>query len=148
MSQVIEILTSLGINNTLFYQFAIFFVAYIGMDFIVFKPYLNAYKERQRRTVGGQQEAQDLILEAEKQEARYKEEAKKLHIQIKEVFSEKNKIAKKEVEAVMNEAKVELDTEILASRKELENTIATVRKEMDNHIPEISKNIENKFLRH
>jgi hypothetical protein len=58
MGQVIEILTGLGINSSVFFQFGIFFIAFISMKYIVFTPYLNAYNERQKRTVGGQEEAE------------------------------------------------------------------------------------------
>lgn len=147
MSQVIEILTSLGINNTVFYQFGIFFVAFVSMKFIVFKPYLNAYDERVRRTVGGQETAEKLLSEAELKEEAYREEAKKLNNQIKEIFAEQNSKAKKEVEQIMAVAKKEADAQTEEARKELEKSVNTARKEMENLIPEISKDIERKFVR-
>ena len=147
MDQVIGILTSLGINSTVFFQFGIFFVAYLGMNFIVFKPYLAAYKERQNRTVGGQQAAEDLLAEVEKQEEVFRGLARKLNENVKEIFQTHNSQAKKEVEEILSEAKSEADKEIQAAREELQSSMNQVRKEMENHIPEISQNIEKKFIR-
>ena len=147
MDQVLEILKSLGINSTVFYQFGIFFVAYLSLSFIVFKPYLNAYKERQSRTVGGQKEAENLLSEVELQEETFKEKAKKLNSEIKAIFNAQNEKAKKEVDEILMEAKNEAETETESARQELQNSILQVRKDMESHIPEISQNIEKKFLR-
>jgi F-type H+-transporting ATPase subunit b len=147
MSQVIEILTSLGINNTVFYQFGIFFVAFISMNFIVFKPYLRAYDERVSRTVGGQEKAEQLLSKAAEKEKAYREQAKKLNGEIKEIFSEQNAKAKKETEQILAVAKKEADQKTEKARVELETAVVAARKEMENLIPEISKDIENKFMR-
>ncbi len=147
MSQVIEILTSLGINSTFYYQFGIFFVAFISMKYIVFKPYLNAYDERVKRTVGGQEHAEQLLSEAGEKEEAYRKEAKKLNGEIKEIFAEQNSKAKKEIEQIMAVAKKEADEKTNQALKELEISVREARKEMENHIPEISKNIEKKFVR-
>ncbi len=146
MSQVIEILTSLGINNTVFYQFGIFFVAFISMKYIVFAPYLKAHDERVARTVGGQENAEKLLSEAHEKEQAYKEQAKKLNSKIKELFSEQNAKAKKEIEQIMAVAKKEADEKTEEARSELDQAVRSARKEMENHISEISGNIEKKFL--
>ena len=148
MDQVLEILRSLGINSTVLYQFVIFFFAYISMQFIVFNPYLKAYSERVRRTVGGQEEAQDLLDQADQQESRFKDLAKDLNGKIKAIFSEKNALAKTEVEKIVNQAKETAESQLKESRQALNKAVEEARKDMENHIPEISKNIENKFVRH
>jgi len=147
MDQVIKILTSLGIDNTLYYQFGIFFFAFLSMKFIVFGPYLKAYNERMKRTVGGQEEAEALLNQAEAKENEYSQEAKKLNGQIKDLFTEQNVKAKKEVEQIMAVAKKEADSETEAARKELEESVSAVRREMENHIPSISEDIRKKFVR-
>ena len=143
---ILEILTSLGIDSTFFYQFLIFFVAFASMNFIVFKPYLAAHDERVRRTVGGQAEAKDLLDQAKDTEAIYKEEAKKLNAEIREVFAKVNGKAKTEVEAILNEAKADADSQITAGRQALSQSVDEARKAMETHIPEISEKIQNKFM--
>lgn len=147
MSQVIDILVSLGIDKTFFYQFVIFGIAFISMYIIAFRPYIAAYDERLRRTVGGQEEAENLLAEAAEKERAYKEEAKKLNVQIKAIFSEKNEQAKSEVEEILKEAKTHAESEVEAARKELEVSVLQARKEMESFIPSISENIQNKFVR-
>ena len=147
MSQVLEILTSLGIDSSFFYQFIIFFVAFIAMNFIVFRPYLKAHDERVRRTLGGQEEAKSLLDQAEKAEETYKAEAKKLNAKIKEIFSKSNNKAKDEVDSILAKAKEDADKQIEAGRKALSDSVSEARKAMETYIPDISEKIQNKFLR-
>lgn len=147
MSQVIEILKSLGIDSSVYFQFAIFFIAYFVMSNVVFKPYLKAYNERQRRTVGGQAEAENLLKEAAEKEESYKLEAKRLNSKIREIFNVINGKAKKEVEQILVEAKSQANLQSDQARSDLELSVSEARKEMENHIPTISENIQNKFVR-
>lgn len=147
MSQVLDILRSLGINSTVYYQFGIFFIAYLSMMLIVFKPYLRAYDERLARTVGGQEEAENLLIEAEQQEEIYRIEAKKLNDEIKDIFAKSNEKAKQETDEILTAAKAQADSEVLNSRRQLEQSVAEARKEMATYIPKISENIERKLMR-
>ncbi len=148
MSQVIEILTSLGINQTVFMQFGVFFVAYIAMSRIAFKPYLEKHNERLRRTVGSQEEAESLISLAEEREAAYKLEARKLNSEIRSIFSNASSRAKQESETLLREAQELAEKEAQKAQKQLEQAIKETREELERHIPEISTNIQNKFVRH
>ncbi|MCJ8277725.1 MAG: ATP synthase F0 subunit B [Bdellovibrionales bacterium] len=147
MSQVLDILTSLGIDGTFFYQFVIFFIAFTFMNFIAFKPYLKAYDERVRRTVGGQQEAKDLLEQADKAEAVYKEEARKLNAEIRDIFAEANGRAKNEVTEIISAAQADAEQQVVDGRKALIQSVDEARKAMETHIPEISEKIQNKFTR-
>lgn len=146
MSQVIEILKSLGVDTTVYYQFAIFFIAFFSMKTIVFKPYLDAHDERKKRTVGGEKEAVQLLAEAEEKENKYSKLAKDLNGKIKQIFSEQNTKAKKESEKIMAQAKKEVDERSEKTRKELEQSVSEARAEIETYIPAISENIEKKFV--
>ena len=115
-------------------------------NFIVFKPYLRAYEERLKRTVGGQEEAEQLLSEASEKEKIYKEEARKLNGEIKSIFSEMNSKAKKETDSIIADAKKEAEAESEEARKQLETSVNEARKEMESLIPEISLNIQKKFM--
>lgn len=148
MNQVIEILTSLGINHTLFLQFGVFFLAYVAMSQIVFKPYLSQYNERLRRTVGGQKEAHSLTMEAEEKELQYREVARKLNSEIRSIFQENNAKAKVETDQLLKQAQKKAELELESARKDLQKAVEEARNELDSHIPDISHNIQKKFVRH
>jgi F-type H+-transporting ATPase subunit b len=148
MSQVIEILTSLGIDSSVYMQFGVFFVAYVAMSQIAFKPYLEKYNERLRRTVGGQEQAESLLVEADHKEKLFKEQARKLNSQISKIFNQFNTKAKQESEALIKAAQIQAERDLEQSRKELDQAVSEARTQLGSHLPTISKNIQNKFVRH
>ena len=146
MSQVLEILTSLGIDTTVFYQFFIFFVAYISMNHIVFKPYLKAHDERLRRTVGGEEQAKNLQEDTVKLEEQYSLEAKKLNDEIKTIFGEQNQKALKQKTEILEKARKDAEAKVQAGRSALDEAVSDARQAIGQQIPDISEKIENKFM--
>jgi len=145
IDKVIEILVSLGINKTFFYQFAIFCLAYFGMSQVLFKPYLRAYEERKKRTVGGEEEAVEMTAAAEQKEAVYSKEAKDLNSKIKTIYKEQSDKAIKEKAAILDTARQKAETNMKSGRESLEVTMNETRDMMKEHIPSISQKIEEKF---
>lgn len=117
------------------------------MNFIVFRPYLKAHDERVRRTLGGQEEAKNLLDQADKAEETYKAEAKKLNAEIKDIFSASNAKAKSEVDTILVKAKEEADKQVDAGRKALNQSVSEAKQAMESHIPGISEKIQSKFMR-
>ena len=118
------------------------------MSLIVFKPYLMAYEERVRRTLGSQEEARDILQKAEQKEQEYRVLAKKLNTAIRSVFAESNAKAKKETEEILLQAKKDSEFQNRELNKQLEASVAQTRKDLENHIPDISAKIEKKFVRY
>ena len=146
LNKVVEILTSLGINSTFFYQIAIFFIAYMGMSNIVFKPYLLAYNERQRRTVGSKKEAESLNAEADKIEKDYVREARELNDKIKNLFGDMQAKATKEKAQIIEAARSQAEANMKTGRDSIEQAMSEARGSMQTHITEISEKIQNKFV--
>ena len=144
-NQVVEILTSLGVNSTFYFQFAIFCFAYIAMSKIVFGPYLAAYEERHRRTVGGEKEAQDLQAQADETEAVYVKEARSLNDKIKEIYSEKAVLLNQDRNKILEEARGNAENKLNQGREQIEVAVGEARNTMKGHIQELSQQIQNKF---
>ena len=62
MGAVLDILIGLGINETVYAQFAIFILAFTFLKYFIFSPYLAAYEERRKRTVGSVGVAKELQI--------------------------------------------------------------------------------------
>ena len=146
MDAILDILKSLGIDHTLFFQFGVFFVAFLAMNFIVFKPYLRAYEKRLDRTHGNRKQAQSLLEQAEKKQSQYREAARKLNSAMVSIFTDSNKKAKKEAEKILLEAKKELESQEQSLRKQMEKSVVQSRKEMEDQLPEIRSEIQKKFM--
>ena len=145
MDQIIEILKTLGINETLFIQFIPFFIAYLAMSFLIFKPYLKAYEERLACTTGEEELAGTLLRQAEQKQEEYRTLARKLNTAIVSIFSEFNEKAEKETEELLLETKKDMEKQICQWKKELNISVSQAKKEMEKSIPDLSREIQRKF---
>ncbi len=146
MDQIIDILKDIGINETLFFQVGLFFIAWLAMNCIVFRPYLMAYEERIRRTLGSQEETRDILKQAEKKEQEYKALARKLNGDIHSAFAESNTKAKKKTEEILLQARGDSELQNGKLRKQMELSVAQARRDLENHIPALSLGIQKKFV--
>ena len=145
MDQVVEILKTLGINETLFIQFIPFFISYLALSFLIFKPYLRAYEQRVSRTTGEEVLAKNLLQKAEQKEVEYKILAQKLNSEISSIFSKSNEKAGKEVEKILQTAKKDVEKQNNQWSRELKLSMNQAKQEMKKHIPELSMEIQKKF---
>ena len=81
-----ELLKSLGVNSTLWYQLACFIVSYLALSNLILKPYMAALHERENRTVGGEETAIRLIEEASHLHAELEQKARAIHASVKHVY--------------------------------------------------------------
>ena len=144
---VAGILSSLGVNSSFFIQLVIFFVTYLAMYFIAFKPYMAALDERRRRTKGSTDKANDLTLETQKIRETFAREAKEINGDIKSIYSLASEKGMSEKNKIVQEAKSSAETYVSSKSKELESAIGEARAQLEKDVPSISKSIEEKFLR-
>ena len=142
----VEILKNIGIDETLFLQFGIFLIAYLAMNFIVFRPYLNAYNERVCRTLGSREETQNLLQQANQKEEDYKVLARKLNGEINSIFAESGEKAKKDMEMILSKAKEESELQGRELAKQMKLSIAKARRELEEHISGLSNEIQRKLM--
>ena len=84
-----ELITNLGIDKTLWVQFAAFIVLFLWMRFVFFAPFLKIIKEREAKTSGSKDVAEQLQSTAAQKEEEY---ALKLQEVKKAAHAEKEKI--------------------------------------------------------
>ena len=141
-----EILKNLGIDETLFFQFGIFFIAYLAMDFIVFRPYLRAYNERLRRTQGSREEAQHILRQVDQKEEEYRVLVRKLNGEINSVFTESNIKAKKDMERILSKAKKDSEHQSRELSEKIDLLVTQTRRDLENRVPGISSEIQKKLM--
>lgn len=146
MDQVTGILVSLGLDNTVLYQFASFIVTFIFLRWIVFTPYLKAYEERRKRTVGSQDVASGLQEEIDSLEASYSSRAKDVNSEIKLIFDNKKLEAVKHSNKLITEAQQKAAKKLESGKQTLQEAYGSARKEMESMIPEVATNIKQRLL--
>jgi F-type H+-transporting ATPase subunit b len=105
MDGVISIFGSLGVNETLVYQFVVFVFVFIFMKQFVFEPYFKAFMARQDQTTGSQTEAEQLIAKSRELETIYQRKARTLNTDIKAAFDKELAKAHVEQDKIIVEAK-------------------------------------------
>ena len=59
-----ELLTQLGVNQTIWIQLATFFICFVFLKYFLFDPYFAAYNERKDRTLGQSELAERFVAAA------------------------------------------------------------------------------------
>jgi F-type H+-transporting ATPase subunit b len=98
---VSAILEQLEINSTFFVQLGIFFVLFLLLSQIYFRPFLRLFEERHRKTVADREAAEKLMLQAD---SKFEEYTARL--------AQERLAARKDYESALTEAKKE-ETAIL-----------------------------------
>jgi F-type H+-transporting ATPase subunit b len=139
------LLKSLGIDFTLWIHVGCFAVAYLALSNLIFKPYLKALAERESRTVGGEEQAAQLLSEADAINTEYETKAKAVSASIRAEY-EKNRLqAMKESEALLAAARMEAGTLLEKSRARIASEIASAKSLLSAEVPSITSAIASKM---
>ena len=139
-----DILLSLGIDHTVGYHFLLFVVVFLFLSQFVFKPYFSAYKERANRTIGGQENAQQLIAETEKLHLEYERKARAMNKEHKKIFDTRRSEALHAHDEVIQKAKVQAQEYLDTARGKINGELKAARQEVSTEVSSISDLIVNK----
>ena len=140
-----NILSSLGVNSTLWIQLACFLVSYVALSNLVLKPYLAALTEREKRTIGNEETAIRLIEEANNLYAQYEKKAREINSEMKSEYDVSRAKALKEAEALLHSAREEAATLLDSARSKITGEIQTARKSLSADVPAIGSAIASKL---
>jgi F-type H+-transporting ATPase subunit b len=104
---VAAIIDQLGLDHTFLYQLAIFAALFFLLSKIYFKPFMNLFEIRHKRTIEDRAAAEKLLAEADAKFEQYKLK-----------LSEERAAAKKEYEAVVALARKEENALLVHAREE------------------------------
>lgn len=146
MGAVVDILVALGVNKTVFAQFVIFIFAFVFLKYFIFSPYLAAFQERRKRTMGVSGVAKELQQEIDQLEAQFSKEARALNDQIKVVFEEKRVMAQKQTAEVVGAAQKNALEKLSVGKKETEAAYVSAKEQLKTFIPELGQTIQKRLL--
>ncbi len=141
-----NLLQVLKLDSTILCQFLIFFVAYLTLTHLVFKPYLKALELRKEVTIGGKEVAEQLILETQNIQQRYETKAREINKDIKTIFENARKNAAKKHEETLSAARVESEKLLKESQENIQKHVRTTRETLKSQAPELSQSIMNRLL--
>lgn len=141
-----EVLQSLGINQTVFFQFIIFAIALVALIEIAFKPYAEACEAREQKTKGSVENVAHLETETQALLQKYEVEAKQVASQVKQIFDRQRDEARKEVETISQKAKDDAAGLLGKTRAELETQMQAATAQAKNDVPQLVKAMVDKLL--
>ncbi|MBY0383596.1 ATP synthase F0 subunit B [bacterium] len=130
----------------MFAQFVIFLVAFIFLKYFIFSPYLRAYEERRKRTVGSAGVAKELQEQIALLESDFSQKAKALNEQIKGVFEEKRQKAGKETANVISLAQKTAQEKMAVGKKEVQQAYDEAKDQLKKLAPDLGQTIKQRLL--
>lgn len=140
------ILEQLQIDYTFFFQFAIFVLTLLGLSQISFAPYFKAYEERENRTKGGEDLAQETRAKAAELKAQYETKARQVSGDIKTIYDTYRDGASKEYESIVSKARAESSRLIDEARAKVTVEVSEASKRLKDEVPQIVQAITKKLL--
>lgn len=141
-----SVLSQLGINETLWTQFAIFVAFFFIAKFIFFKPFLDLVKLREAKTSGVESNAGDLAQKTEAKEEEYLQKVLEARRKAKEIRDAIVRESKAAAAKKVSEARDAAKAKVEAGRKEIESEAKVTMTELDANVPNISKLFVDKVL--
>lgn len=141
-----ELLTSLGINSTIFIQMGIFLTGFLVLKYVLFDAYFAALQSRSERTVGQVDAAERYISEAKELEVEYVTQARRINEEYKSIYDQTKAEGLKEYDKMVESARNASREQIESSRNQIVENAQGIKKQMAAEIPQLTALISSKLL--
>lgn len=146
MVAVLNIITALGIDSSLWVQLIIFIGTFLMLKQIVFAPYFAAYEARQGQTKGYQDKAEEVFAQTRELEMHYQRKARGLAAEIKAIYASAKQQVTTEQEKIQMTAEQNAKKMLELSRTQLLEEFNRVRDELSKQAPEIGQAITAQLI--
>ncbi len=136
----------IDLDGTFFFQFALFWVAFLALRKLVFHPVLAVIEAREEAIEGARAKAKRLERESA---ARAKEFEAELHKVRVSAGSERDKLrqeAKHLEEAILTKVRAETDRQLADAQATMEQEAQKIRSAIGTEVPVLAKQIAAKLL--
>ena len=140
------VLEQLGINQTVLLQFCIFVFSLIALSQLAFAPYYRAHEERERRTRGGEDLAQEILKQATDLKAQFETRARQVSGDIRTIFDSYREGGSKEYEAILAQARADSQRLVDEARGRVTVEVAEAAKRLKEEIPQVAQAITQKLI--
>lgn len=141
-----QMLTQLGINSTVFIQFIIYIFIFTFLALFVFSPYAKAVEEREKKTKGSDELANEYHKKSMDLHSEYEVQAREVHSHIQEIFKQTKQEAQEEFEKIVSQARQAANQEAEKNRSSLQAALVAASVELKSQTTNISLAITNKVL--
>jgi F0F1-type ATP synthase membrane subunit b/b' len=146
MDAILNLLISLGVDTTLWFQLATFLITFVAVRQLIFVPYFQAFLGRQGQTHGFQEKAEQLFAQTRELEINYQQKARGLTAEIQSIYDKARGEALKEQERIHAEASEKARLTIERAREKIREEYNKAREELIKQAPEISTAITAQLI--
>ncbi len=140
-----EIFRQLGVDSTLWIHLACFLVSYVFLSQLIMKPYLRAFEEREKRTVGSEETAVRLVEEANDLQTQYALKARELNTQMTSFYNDARQAAQKQSESIVSKARDQATALLQGNREQISSEVQKAQKTLSAEIPAVGAAIASKL---
>lgn len=136
----------IDLDGTILVQLGLFFVAYLILYTLVFRPMVALFAAREEAIDGAKEEAQRLVAEADGLDANFQAKLDAVRVEAGTQRDTLRKEGAQREAQILAEARAATDAELEAAEKKLEAEAARLRKDLDAKIPALASEIASRLL--
>ena len=140
-----EIFKQLGVDSTLWIHLGCFLVSYVALMQLILKPYLAAYVEREKRTVGSEESAVRLVEEANDLQMQLALKTRDLNTKMKSFYDDARIAGQKQSETIVGAAREEAASLLKGNREQIAVEVSKAQKTLAADIPAVGSAIASKL---
>lgn len=137
----------IDLDGTVFVQLALFFLAFLILRPLVFRPVIRLIEARESAIEGAVEEAKQMTSEAKDAEAEFEEEMRRVRLAAGEERDKLRTEGKKLEATVLNKVRADTAKQLAEAEATLAKEAARVRKEMQATTPSLAKDIATQILK-
>lgn len=140
------IISSLGIDSTLFVQLGVYLVAYVILYNLVFKPYFLASEERRKMTVGNADSVKRSAELIQIAEEKFQKRARQINEEVSFLFNDQRSAASREIELVNKEAQEKTKALANETQQQIKLQLEQASSALTQSVDDVSKVIVQQIL--
>lgn len=146
MGQITSLLSQLGVNHTFFYMFALFGLTYFTVSFLLTRPLSNLLVEREKRTVGRQEEISKIRVELSEITEKLTAERRRAQSEASQKFAELRTSAVNEQRKILTDAREVFASKVKEARDNVEKALVEERQKLERSSNELKDDLVAKLL--
>lgn len=141
------ILQQLGLDQTFFIQFAIFFFVFLVIPNLFFRPFQALIEKRHERTIKDKEKAQQLVIQADQKFEEYKTKLGQERARARAEFEKVISQVKAEEAAILNEARGEAKKITQTAAESIQEQSAQLRRSLEADVESLALQISDTLLK-
>jgi len=136
----------IDLDVTFFVQLALFFVAFLILRSLIFKPVVALFEEREASIDGAKAEAKQMEADAAEKGEGFQSAMRKLRLEAGDERERMRAEGRRLEASVLDKVREETQATLAAAEADLEREAGKVRSDMDKRIPAIAREIAQTLL--